>query len=152
MMMPIKSLCEESAARTASGTGSIWRRKTTSLHRLRDFGSSILERIDGIAGWIVFHGNKPVVAKIRKFTINSRVVYLASTWFVPSRDIGDVNKPDLIDVVDEFLNQITEPALLMIEVIQDLHIRPADLPNDLESVGYGLQERSWDFQAHQSVQ
>ena len=59
---------------------------------------------------------------------------------MPARNIRDVNKPDLIDVTGEFFDQITEPALLMIEVIKNLHIRPAHLPNDFESVGYCLKK------------
>src|ERR1039458_7202771 len=120
--------------------GSLWRGKMTASDRLHRSDSSIFQRIDGIPGWIVLHGNELIVAKIRELTINSRVVYLACTGFMPSRDIRDVDKTNFIDVIDEFLNQITEPALLMIEVIKDLHIRPANLPNDLESVDYGLKK------------
>ena len=82
------------------GTDSIWHGKTSASDSLRDFNASILERIDGISGWIEFHGNEPVIAKIREVTINCRVVYLACAGFVASRNIGDVNQPDLIDVID----------------------------------------------------
>ena len=66
-----------------------------------------------VSGRVELHGDGALVAEATEGAEDVVVVHLAGARFVASRDVGDVNEIDRVDILVELFDEVPLAALLV---------------------------------------
>src|SRR4051812_48403886 len=88
---------------------------------------------DFIPAGVKLHSSHSLVLESNQLAIDILVMDFTGSGLVASRNICNVNQPNQVDVLLQFLDQIPFRNLLVKEIVEQLHLRMVDGPNDFEA-------------------
>src|SRR5216683_2950274 len=97
------------------------------------------QSIYDVAGRIELHADRSPVVQICQLAVNIEVVNLTRAWFMSPRNIRNMNQSSLSDILLELFYQISELALLMIDVIEHPDIGAVDRRGDFKRLSHTIQ-------------
>ncbi len=78
------------------------------------------------------HGDRVAVAEFREFAIDVGVVDFAGAGLMAAGNVGDVDQPDHVDMLVEFLDEIAFGDLFVEKIVQELDLRVVDGADDVD--------------------
>src|SRR5580698_1215150 len=104
------------------------------------------QRFHDFTRGVELHGDLTLVFQLPEFAVNIKVVDLPGARFMPSGHVRDMYQSNLSNVALELFDQISERALLVVDVVKDPDVGAAHSVRNLKGFGDAIQVDGWALQ------